>query len=85
MPHCGIYEATRRKAEQLRGEQRPRPHPQSSSPPRAKITAGLFDLAVHPLLYNDPVAVDGGDEPMQVKLETVLKCGAVDLRYQAAG
>ena len=49
------------------------------------ITAGLFDLAVHPLLYNDPVAVVGDDETMQIELEAVLHSGTVDLGYQAAG
>ena len=85
---CRIVAFTRRP------EERPSSYAASSAHARIRnrhplrepmITTGLFDLAVHPLLYNDPVAVDGDDEPMQVKLETVLKCGAVDLRYQAAG
>ena len=49
------------------------------------IAAGLPELAVHPLLDNHPMAVVGDDEPMQVKLETVLHSRTVDLRYQAAG
>ena len=46
------------------------------------IAAGLSELAVHSLLYNDPMAVVGHNEPMQVKLETVLHSGTVDLRYK---
>jgi len=49
------------------------------------ISAGLFDLPVHPLLHHYPVTIVGNDEPMQVKLETVLHSSTVDLRYQAAG
>jgi hypothetical protein len=49
------------------------------------IAAGLPELAVHPLLYNDPMAVVGNDEPVQIELETVLHSGTVDLGYQAAG
>ena len=49
------------------------------------IAAGLLELAVHPLLYNDPVAVVGDDEAMQIKLEPVLHSGTVDLGYQPAG
>ena len=48
------------------------------------VSAGLFELAVYPLLYNHPVAVVGNDEPVQIELETVLHSGTVDLRYQAA-
>src|SRR5690349_2240479 len=49
------------------------------------ISAGLLDLAVHALLHNHPVAVDGDDEPVQIKLKTILHSGTVDLRYRAAG
>src|SRR5260370_31557550 len=49
------------------------------------VAAGLPELAVHPLLYNDPMAVIGNDEPVQIELETVLHSGTVDLGYQAAG
>jgi len=49
------------------------------------VAAGLPELAVHPLLYNDPMAVVGHDEPVQIELETVLHSGTVDLGYQAAG
>jgi len=49
------------------------------------IAAGLLELAVHPLLYNDPVAVVGDDEPVQIELEAVLHSGTIDLGYQAAG
>ena len=48
------------------------------------IATGLLELGLHPLLYNDPVAVVGDDEPVQIELETVLHSGTVDLRYQAA-
>jgi|HubBroStandDraft_6_1064221.scaffolds.fasta_scaffold28961_5 hypothetical protein len=46
--------------------------------------AGLLELTVHALLHNDPVAVVGDDEAVQI-LEPVLHSGTVDLRYQAAG
>ena len=49
------------------------------------VSAGLFELPVHALLYDDPMAVVGDDEPVQIKLETVLHSGTVNLRYQAAG
>ena len=49
------------------------------------IPTGLFEFAIHALLYNDPMAVVADDEPVQVKLVTILDSGAVDLRYQAAG
>jgi hypothetical protein len=49
------------------------------------IATGLLELAIHPLLYNDPVAVVGDDEPVQIELEPVLHSGTVDLRHQAAG
>jgi hypothetical protein len=31
------------------------------------IAAGLLKFTVHPLLYNDPVAVVGDDEPVQIE------------------
>jgi hypothetical protein len=49
------------------------------------IAAGLLELTVHALLYNNPVAVVGDDEAVQVQLEPVLHGGTVDLGYQAAG
>src|SRR4051812_24307427 len=49
------------------------------------IAAGLFELAIHSLLHYDPMAVVGDDEPVQIKLETVLNGGTVDFRHQAAG
>ena len=49
------------------------------------IATSLFELAIHPLLYNHPVAVVGNDEPVQIELETVLHSGTVDLGCQAAG
>ena len=49
------------------------------------VSAGLFELTVHALLYNDPVAVVGDDEAMQIKLKPILHSGTVDLRYQTTG
>src|ERR1700719_3219964 len=49
------------------------------------IAAGLLELAVHPLLYDNPVAVVGDDETMQIELGAVLHRGTIDLGYQAAG
>jgi hypothetical protein len=49
------------------------------------VPAGLLELTVHALLYNNPVAVVGDDEAMQIQLKPVLHSGTVDLRNQAAG
>jgi hypothetical protein len=49
------------------------------------VSAGLFELAVHSLLNDDPMTVIGDYEAMQIKLEPVLHGGTVDLGYQAAG
>jgi hypothetical protein len=38
-----------------------------------------------PCLHDDPFAVIGNDKTMEVKVETVLNRGAVDLRDQSAG
>src|SRR5580704_2189167 len=42
------------------------------------VAAGLLELAVHPLLYDNPVAVVGDDEAVQIELEPVLHGGIVD-------
>ncbi len=52
--------------------------------PDPVIAPRLPPRAVHPLLHDDPGAVVGDDEPVQVQLEAVLDGGAVDLRDQAA-
>jgi hypothetical protein len=49
------------------------------------VAAGLLELTIHALLHNDPVAVVGDDEAVQIQLEPVLHSGTVDLRHQAAG
>ena len=48
------------------------------------ISAGLLELPVHSLLNDDPMGLVGDDEAMQIKLETVLHSGAVDLGDQTA-
>ena len=48
------------------------------------IAARLPALAVHALLDDDPVAVVGDDEAVQVEIEAVLHGGAVDLGDQPA-
>jgi hypothetical protein len=48
------------------------------------IAAGLPARAVHALLHHDPFAVVGDDEAVQIKIEAVLHCGAVDLGDEAA-
>jgi hypothetical protein len=49
------------------------------------VAAGLLELTVHALLHNDPVAVVGDDEAVQIELEAILHSGTIDLGYQAAG
>ena len=48
------------------------------------IAARLPALAVHALLDDDPAAVVGDDEAVQIELEAVLHRGAVDLGDQPA-
>ena len=48
------------------------------------IAAGLPALAVHALLDDDPAAVVGDDEAVQIEIEAVLHRGAVDLGDQPA-
>jgi hypothetical protein len=48
------------------------------------IAPRLLACAIHALLHDSPVAVVGDDEPMQVKIETILHSRAVNFRYQAA-
>src|SRR5689334_3965029 len=49
------------------------------------ITSRLPLLVVHALLDDHPFAVVGDDEAVQVKVETILDGGAVDLGHQLAG
>ena len=49
------------------------------------IAARLAQLLVHALLHDDPAAVVGDDEAVQIELEAVLHGGAVDLGDQPAG
>ena len=49
------------------------------------VAARLPALAVHALLHDDPVAVVGDDEAVQVEVEAVLHRGAVDLGDEPAG
>ena len=51
---------------------------------RPMIAAGLLAIPVHPLLHNDPVAIVGDDEAVQIKIETVLDSRAIDFRDKAA-
>ena len=48
------------------------------------IAPGLAAFAVHALLHDDPSAVIGDDETVEVEVEAVLNRGAVDLRDQSA-
>src|SRR5262249_7413766 len=48
------------------------------------IAPRLPARAVHALLHDDPLAVVGDDEAVQIKIEAVLDRGAVDLGDQAA-
>lgn len=49
------------------------------------IASRLPLVAVHALLHHRPFAVGRHEEAVQVKVETVLDRGAVDLGHQAAG
>ena len=49
------------------------------------IAPGLLAIAVHALLDDNPFAVIGDDEAVQIEIEPILHRGAVDLRDQAAG
>ena len=48
------------------------------------VAARLPRVAVHPLLDDDPAAVVGDDEAVQIEVEAVLHGGAVDLGDEAA-
>src|SRR5262249_47582348 len=48
------------------------------------IPSRLFALAIHSLLHDHPIAFIGDDEAVQIKIETVLDGGAVDLGDKAA-
>ena len=48
------------------------------------IAACLLVPAVHALLHDGPLAIVGDNEAVQVKVEAILHCRAVDLRNQAA-
>ena len=48
------------------------------------IAARLPPIAVHALLDDDPAAVVGDDEAVEVEIEPVLHRGIVDLRHQPA-
>lgn len=48
------------------------------------IATGEAAIAIHALLHHDPLAITGDEEAMQIKLETVLHGGAVDLGDEAA-
>ena len=46
--------------------------------------AGLLACAIHALLNDGPVAVVSDNEAVEVEIETILYCRAVNFRYQAA-
>src|SRR5579872_7613685 len=48
------------------------------------ISARLPPAAVHPLLNHNPFAVVGDNEAVQVEVEAILHCGAVDLGDEPA-
>jgi hypothetical protein len=48
------------------------------------IASRLAPIRVHALLHDDPAPVVADDEAVQVKFESILHRGAVDLRDQAA-
>jgi hypothetical protein len=48
------------------------------------VAARLLHFAVHALLHDGPFAVVGHEEPMEVEVEPVLHCCALDLGDQAA-
>ena len=48
------------------------------------VAARLPALAVHALLHDDPFAVIGDDEAVQIEVEAILHGGAVDLGDQSA-
>lgn len=43
------------------------------------ITASLHAIAIHSLLDDDPLAIIGHDESVQIKIKSVLHGGAIDL------
>ena len=49
------------------------------------VAARLAAVAVHALLHDDPVAVIGDDEAVQIEIEAVLHGGAVHLGDEPAG
>src|SRR5690606_27719490 len=49
------------------------------------VAPRLPGFATHALLHDDPLAIVGDDEAVQVELEAILHGGAVDLGDQTAG
>ena len=49
------------------------------------IAPRLLACAIHALLNDSPVAVVSDNEAVEVEIETILYCRAVNFRYQAAG
>lgn len=49
------------------------------------ITPGLALVAVHALLHDGPLAVGGDEEAVEIEIEAVLNCGAINLGDQSAG
>ena len=48
------------------------------------IAPRLLASAIHALLNDGPVAVISDNEAVEVEIETILYCRAVNFRYQAA-
>src|SRR3954471_875707 len=48
------------------------------------IAARLPLIAVHALLHHRPPAIFSDEEAVQIKIEAVLQCGAVDFCHEAA-
>jgi hypothetical protein len=48
------------------------------------VAPGLTAIAVHALLYHDPVSVIGDDEAMEIKIKPILERRAVDLGDNSA-
>ena len=49
------------------------------------IAPRLLASAIHALLNDGPGAVVSDNEAVEVEIETILYCRAVNFRYQAAG
>ena len=49
------------------------------------IPPSLFEVAVHPLLYHDPLAIIGDNETVEVQVEAILDRSRVDLGNEPAG